>query len=70
MGEEDAWAGPDTNAVAGTVKTNMIYKIEMEFAGGVESQYRDVYLGFEHLPCLQTVLIGNQKIFLYNITAK
>jgi len=39
----------------------MVYRIEMEFAGGEESEFRDVYLGWNDLPILQTVLIGNQK---------
>ncbi len=47
--------------VAGDLTTNMLYKIEMEFAGGVNSQFRDAYLGWKELPFLQTVLIGNQK---------
>lgn len=47
--------------VKGKVKDNMLYKIEMEFAGGLNSQYRDAYLGFENLPVFQTLLIGNQK---------
>ncbi len=47
--------------VAGKIDYNTVYKIEIEFAGGVDPSYRDVYLGFEHLPVFQTVLIGNQK---------
>ena len=47
--------------VGGDIWENMLYKIEMEFAGGNDVEFRDVYLGFEHLPYLQTVLIGNQK---------
>jgi len=47
--------------VRGDVWENMEYRIEMEFAGGDDSQFRDVWIGFNHLPILQTVLIGNQK---------
>ena len=47
--------------VKGKVRDNMLYKIEMEFAGGRASSYRDAYLGFERLPLFQTLLIGNQK---------
>jgi len=47
--------------VAGDIPTNMFYKIEMEFAGGNNVEYRDAYLGFKELPYLQTVYIGNQK---------
>ena len=47
--------------VRGTVKDNMEYRIEMEFAGGNASEFRDAWLGFNELPVLQTLLIGNQK---------
>ena len=47
--------------VKGDVWKNMLYKIEMEFAGGNWSEFRDAYLGFKDLPVLQRVLIGNQK---------
>ncbi len=47
--------------VAGKVKDNMQYKIEMEFAGGNESEFRDAYLGWNDLPLLETLLLGNQK---------
>lgn len=47
--------------VKGKVRDNMLYKIELEFAGGAASSYRDAYLGFEQLPLFQTLLIGNQK---------
>ena len=47
--------------VAGDIKDNMLYKIEMEFADPNDTQYRDVYIGFKDLPWLQTLLIGNQK---------
>lgn len=47
--------------VKGKIKDNMLYKIEMEFAGGNDSEFRDAYLGWSDLPVLQTVLAGNQK---------
>jgi len=47
--------------VVGAVKDNMLYKIEMEFAGGNNTEFRDVYLGWSDLPFLHTVLLGNQK---------
>lgn len=47
--------------VKGKVKDNMVYKIEAEFAGGNDSEFRDVYLGWSDLPVLQKVLLGNQK---------
>ena len=47
--------------VKGNVADNMLYKIEMEFAGGNASEFRDAYLGWTDLPFLQTLLLGNQK---------
>ena len=47
--------------VKGDVADNMEYKIEMEFAGGNDVEFRDAYLGWTDLPFLQTVLLGNQK---------
>ena len=47
--------------VSGTVNDNMLYKIEMEFAGGINPGYRDAYLGWDHLPIFNRLLIGNQK---------
>ena len=47
--------------VGGDIRDNMLYRIEMEFAGGNESEFRDVYLGWKELPVLQTLLLGNQK---------
>ena len=47
--------------VAGNIRDNMRYKIEMEFAGGNASEFRDAYLGWTDLPILQTLLLGNQK---------
>ena len=46
--------------VKGNIKDNMLYKIEMEFAGN-NAQFRDAYLGWTDLPILQKVLLGNQK---------
>ena len=47
--------------VQGDLPANMLYKVEMEFAGGVISEFRDAFLGWEQLPVFQTVLVGNQK---------
>jgi phosphate-selective porin OprO/OprP len=47
--------------VDGRIWENMLYRIDMEFSGGNDPEFRDVYLGFSDLPLLQTVLIGNQK---------
>lgn len=45
----------------GDLPGNMLYKLELELAGGEESEIRDVYLGWQDLPFLQTLLVGNQK---------
>ncbi len=47
--------------VSGDLPSNMLYKIEMEFAGGNDAEFRDAFLGWEKLPVFQTVLLGNQK---------
>ena len=47
--------------VRGEVAPNMEYRIELEMAGGNESEFRDAWLGFRDMGVLQTVLIGNQK---------
>ena len=47
--------------VAGKIKDNMVYKIEMEFANGNDVEFRDAYMGWTDLPFLQEVLLGNQK---------
>ena len=47
--------------VRGNLPANMEYRIEMEFAGGNNSEFRDAWLGWNDLPILQKLLIGNQK---------
>lgn len=47
--------------VKGDIWKNMDYKIEMEFAGGDETEFRDAYISFKKLPILQTLRFGNQK---------
>ncbi|MEE2707728.1 MAG: porin [Planctomycetota bacterium] len=47
--------------VRGTLPANMEYRIEMEFAGGNNSEFRDAWLGWNDLPFLRKLLIGNQK---------
>lgn len=45
----------------GTLLNNGIYRLELDFTNPSRSNYRDLYVGFEHLPFFQTLLIGNQK---------
>ncbi len=47
--------------VKGNLWKTMVYKVEMEFAGGNNSEFRDAYFGWKEVPFLQTVLLGNQK---------
>ena len=47
--------------VRGKLPSNMEYRIEMEFAGGNNAEFRDAWLGWNDLPYLQKLLIGNQK---------
>lgn len=47
--------------VKGDVTDTMLYKIEMEFADPANLAFKDAYLGWDELPFLQTVLLGNQK---------
>ena len=47
--------------VGGNVNPNVGYKIEMEFAGGDESEFRDVFISVKELPWLRTVIVGNHK---------
>ncbi len=47
--------------VQGDILDDGIYRVELDFGDPSRSTFRDVYAGFEHLPILQTLLIGNQK---------
>lgn len=47
--------------VKGNLPSNMFYKIEMEFAGANNTEYRDAFIGFNDLPWFKTVIIGNHK---------
>lgn len=47
--------------VRGDVNDVMEYRIEMEFAGGNQSEFRDAWLGFKEVGGLGKILIGNQK---------
>lgn len=47
--------------IQGEIQDNMIYKLEVDFNNPNSPQYKDLYFGWEELPVLQTVLIGNQK---------
>ena len=41
--------------------SSQIYKFEVDFANPNSATIKDAYIGFEDVPVLQTVLIGNQK---------
>lgn len=45
----------------GYLPANMEYHLEMEFGGLIRSEFRDAWLGWNDLPVLQTLRIGNQK---------
>ena len=47
--------------VQGDIWENMEYRLDLEFSGGNDPEFRDLYIGVNDLPVLQTVLIGNQK---------
>ena len=47
--------------VRGDLPSNIDYRIEMEFAGGNNSEFRDAWLGFKDIPRFGKILIGNQK---------
>jgi len=45
----------------GKILDTGIYRVEFDFGNPSRSTFRDAYVGFEDLPFLQTLLIGNQK---------
>lgn len=47
--------------LSGTIPDNMLYRMQVDFNTPNDPQIKDVYLGWEDLPLLQTVLVGNQK---------
>ncbi|MCH2211096.1 MAG: OprO/OprP family phosphate-selective porin [Fuerstiella sp.] len=47
--------------VRGDVSPNMGYRIEMEFAGGNDSEFRDAFISVKDASWLQTVIVGNHK---------
>ena len=47
--------------VRGDLPANMEYRIELDLAEGDLSEFRDVWLGFNELPALRRLLLGNQK---------
>jgi len=47
--------------VDGKIVENMLYKIELEFGHPDDFAFKDLYFGFENIPVVQTLLIGNQK---------
>ena len=47
--------------VKGDVADNMFYKMETEFAGANNFEFRDLYAGWRDLPFFQTIVLGNHK---------
>lgn len=45
----------------GNIYHNMEYKIQLEFANPNSPTFKDIYLGWNELPILRTLLLGNQK---------
>jgi len=45
----------------GTLFGNILYELELEFADANDAEFRDLYFGWDNLPVLQRVLLGNQK---------
>ncbi|MEX2173714.1 MAG: porin [Pirellulaceae bacterium] len=45
----------------GDIPDNMLYKLEVDFNMPSAVQFKDVYIGWQDLPLLQTVQVGNQK---------
>lgn len=48
-------------AAEGNLPANMLYRFDMDFSGGGDSQFRDVYIGWREIPFFQDVLVGIQK---------
>lgn len=47
--------------VAGKLWETMLYKIEMEFAGGNNVEFRDAFFGWHNAQNSRVLLVGNQK---------
>jgi phosphate-selective porin OprO/OprP len=47
--------------VQGQIPDNMLYKLEVDFKDPNDPQLKDNFIGWEELPVLNTLLIGNQK---------
>ena len=47
--------------VGGSILETMNYRIEMEWANPNNPTVKDAFLGWTELPCLETLLLGNQK---------
>lgn len=45
----------------GDILETMFYKLEVDFNEPSEPEYKDMYIGFQELPYIQTLRIGNQK---------
>ena len=47
--------------VGGDVSPNMGYRIEMEFAGGNDAEFRDAYISMKDVSFFQKIIVGNHK---------
>lgn len=47
--------------LSGTIPDLMLYRMQVDFADPNSPAIKDLFLGWEDLPVLQTVLVGNQK---------
>ena len=47
--------------IQGQIPDNMLYKLEVDFNNPNNPQLKDNYIGWDNLPTLRTLLIGNQK---------
>lgn len=45
----------------GEVFDHMVYRMQIDFNSPDSGEMKDMYIGFKDLPCLGTLLIGNQK---------
>lgn len=47
--------------VSGDIADNMVYRFDVDFNNPSSPQFKDVFIGWEELPILQTLLVGHQK---------
>lgn len=45
----------------GSLFQTMVYRMQIDFNTPDSGEFKDMYIGYEHLPVLGTLLIGNQK---------